>query len=151
MSEEESEEDVESWSIVIDNGGQGFSGDDAPRAVFPTVVGRYTGPGVLVGLGQKRLYVGDEAQAKRSILRYFKHPIQRGIITIWDDIEDLWRHTFNNELRVQPENHSVLLTEQPLNPKANREKIIQIMFETFNIPKFYLSIGATLSLYASGS
>lgn len=147
-------DDQQSPAVVIDNGSgmckAGVAGEDAPGCVFPSIVGRPKAGGqVMVGTEQKDVYIGEEAQAKRGVLK-LSYPIEHGIVTSWDDMEKIWHHCYFNELRVHPEEHNALLTEAPMNPKANREKMIQIFFENFSVPNFYVNVQAVLSLYASG-
>merc|ERR1719211_853922 len=79
----------------------------------------------MVGIAQKDAYIGDEAMSKKGALG-LRYPIAHGIVTSWDDMEKIWHHTFTNELRVEPEERGVLLTEAPMNPKKNREKMLRL-------------------------
>ncbi|CAD8090613.1 unnamed protein product [Paramecium sonneborni] len=139
--------------VVIDNGSgyikAGISGDDAPRATIQTVLGKPKQPGQMVGMDQKDTYIGDEVNSKLEVLNV-TYPIDHGIITRWDDMEKIWHHAYYNELRVSPQDHPVLMSEPPLNPASNREKMMEIMFEKFNVPSFYLAIQQVLALCASG-
>eukprot|EP01126_Amoeba_proteus_P057650 TRINITY_DN734_c0_g1_i1.p1 TRINITY_DN734_c0_g1~~TRINITY_DN734_c0_g1_i1.p1 ORF type:complete len:388 (-),score=74.84 TRINITY_DN734_c0_g1_i1:88-1251(-) len=139
-------------ALVLDIGSgvckAGFAGQDVPKAIFPSIVGRPRLESVIVGTGRKDCYLGDEAQHARGMLS-LKYPIVHGVIVDWEDMVKLWKHTFY-ELSVNPEEHPLLLTEPPLNPKKNREDIAEVMFESFNIPFLYIAVQAVLSLYASG-
>jgi actin-related protein len=103
----------------------------------------------MVNIDQRRTFVGHEAQTKHGVLT-LKYPIEHGIVTDWAAMEQVWHHTFYNELRVDPAEHPVLLTEAPLNPRANRDRMVSIMFETFKVPAVYIAIQAVLSLYGCG-
>lgn len=139
--------------VVIDNGTglikAGFSGEEAPKVIFPTICGRPKVQGILVGNEKKEIFIGQEAYEKRGILN-LKSPIEEGQVVNWEDMEKVWHHTFYNELKIQPEDHNVILTEAPLNNKINREKTTQIMFEIFNLPGMYISPSAVLALYSTG-
>ena len=85
----------------------------------------------------------------RGILK-IKYPIEHGIVRNWDDMEKIWRTCFEDELRIQPHEYPFLLTEAPLNPTANRDKMAEVMFESFSIPALYIGVQAVLSLYGTG-
>jgi len=147
-------EESENTVVVLDNGSgmvkAGFAGEEAPQCVFPAIVGRPKNASAMMGTNQKNEYIGDEAAQKRGILN-LNYPIAAGIVESWEDMEKVWHHTFYNELRVSPnEIKGVLLTEAPRNPKANREKMVQIMFETFEVQNIYVAIQAVMSLYSAG-
>jgi actin len=93
--------------------------------------------------------IGDMAQAQRGILS-LTYPITNGIVNNWDDFEAILAHTYYNELKVAPEEHYTLFTEPALNPIANREKLTQIAFETFNSRGISVQMGAVLSSFSSG-
>eukprot|EP01084_Bolivina_argentea_P021864 40642_1 len=145
----------EEQNIVIDNGSgmvkAGFGGEDAPRVVIPCIVGTPRRKQVMVGMRTvPDYYIGDEsATCRRGALSYL-YPIQHGIVTNWQAMERYWHHIFYNELRIAPQEHNVLHTEIPLNSKSDRETLTQIMFETFQVPKLYISIAGVLALYAAG-
>ncbi|KAA8649848.1 actin-related protein ArpA [Aspergillus tanneri] len=139
--------------IVIDNGSgtirAGFAGEEIPSCYFPSFVGRPKHPRVMAGGLEGDVFIGQRAQELRGLLK-IRYPLEHGIVTDWDDMEKIWHYVYENELKTLPEEHPVLLTEPPLNPRRNRDTAAQIMFETFNVPALYTSIQAVLSLYASG-
>jgi len=115
----------------------GLAGEDAPKAVFPSIIGVPKFQGSMVGMDPKDLYIGEDAQQRRGILK-LSYPIEHGVITNHDHMEKIWHHCYFNEMRVPPEEHPALLTEAPMNPKINREKMCSTFFETFNVPSFYV-------------
>jgi len=146
--------DAENPAVVIDNGSgmvkAGFSGEEAPRDVFPSCVGRPRNASALQGVTHNEFYIGEEALAKKGVLN-ITNPIKSGKVEDWADMEKVWGYTFQTALRVNPsECKGVLLTEAPLQPKANREKMVEIMFETFSVQNIYVAIQAVMSLYSAG-
>ena len=129
----------------------GFAGEETPRSVFPTIVGKpRAGVQVLPGANVKSEYIGDKAMQKKGILD-INYPITEGIVQSWEEMEKVWHHCFYKKLRVTPnECKGVLLTEAPRNPKGNREKMVQIMFETFEVKNIYVAIQAVMALYSAG-
>jgi len=138
--------------LIIDNGSgmikAGIGGETAPRAVFPTLIGRpktTSGMPMMAGKGE---YIGDEAMSKKGVLK-LEFPVENGIVKNWDAMISIWTHTFFNEVRISPEDAPVMITDSDRDPKVNKEKIAQIMFEKMKTPALFLVNPGILSLYAS--
>ncbi len=93
----------------------GFAGDEAPRSTIPTIIGRSRAHSN-IGEEQKDVFVGSDAISRRNGLQ-ITNPIENGLITNWEDMEKLWSHIFYQELKINSEEHPVILTEPALNPK----------------------------------
>lgn len=142
-------------AVVLDNGTgiskNGFGGEDQPRSVFPTVIGKPKYGNIMPDVKDysREWYIGEEAMELKGIMN-LQYPIEHGVVEDWPAMERIWHYTFYTDLRIDPSEFPVLLTEAPLNPRLNREKMTEIMFETFNVPAMYIATQAVLSLYASG-
>jgi actin-related protein 2 len=93
--------------------------------------------------------VGDEAAENRSFLQ-MTQPMEHGIVKNWEDMRHLWDYTFQEKLKVDTNGAKVLLTEPPMNPKVNRQRMAEIMFEEYGFGGIYVAIQAVLTLYAQG-
>jgi centractin len=145
---------ITSQPVVIDNGTgcvkAGFAGDDRPKCEIRNYVGVPKHEKCMVRSLDGEFFVGKKAQDNRGILR-LRRPMTHGVIKDWDDMEKVWTHIYDKaNLNVSSEEHPVLLTEPPVNPRQNCEKALQVFFETFHAPAMFISPTATLSLYASG-
>lgn len=140
--------------VVIDNGSgtikAGFAGDEEPKCIISNYVGRPKYIRVMAGGLEGEYFIGKSAEQHRGLLS-IKYPMEHGIVVDWNDMESVWHHIYSKEqLHIFSEEHPVLITESPVNPRRNRERTAEIFFETFNVPALFISMQAVLSLYASG-
>eukprot|EP00268_Persea_americana_P021705 TRINITY_DN21617_c0_g1_i2.p1 TRINITY_DN21617_c0_g1~~TRINITY_DN21617_c0_g1_i2.p1 ORF type:complete len:170 (+),score=22.10 TRINITY_DN21617_c0_g1_i2:106-615(+) len=141
--------------VVCDNGTGyvkcGFAGENFPTSVFPCVVGRpmLRYEESLTEQELKDTVVGEACAGLRNQLD-ISYPVNNGIVQNWDDMGYVWDHAFYNELKIDPTECKILLTDPPLNPSKNREKMIETMFEKYNFTGVFIQIQAVLTLYAQG-
>lgn len=141
--------------MVCDNGTGfvkcGFAGANFPTAIFPSMVGRplLRAEEKVDNIEIKDIMVGDEAQHLRNMLQ-ITYPLDNGIVRNWEDITYVWDYAFNEKLKIKTDECKILLTEAPLNPQANRQKMVQVMFEKYRFAGVYVAVQAVLTLYAQG-
>uniref|UniRef100_A0A7N4NIA9 Actin related protein 1A n=1 Tax=Sarcophilus harrisii TaxID=9305 RepID=A0A7N4NIA9_SARHA len=150
----ESYDIIANQPVVIDNGSgvikAGFAGDQIPKYCFPNYVGRPKHVRVMAGALEGDIFIGPKAEEHRGLLS-IRYPMEHGIVKDWNDMERIWQYVYSkDQLQTFSEEHPVLLTEAPLNPRKNRERAAEVFFETFNVPALFISMQAVLSLYATG-
>eukprot|EP01083_Nonionella_stella_P220484 788790_1 len=150
--DKQNEDEFEDYPpIIIDNGSGtmkcGFSSitDDNPESIFASIVGH----SIAKASEYQSTFVGDEALLKRSKKLSLTRAMKYGIIRNWDDMTEIWKYIFEKELKCveDVEDSTVVLSETPLNPRFNRERTTQIMFETFNVANYYTQNTAVFELY----
>ena len=130
----------------------GYASENFPRSIFPSMVGRpilRAEEAISEDVTLKEVMCGDEAAAVRMSLDC-SYPVENGIVKDWDDMELLWNYTFYEKLGIDPKDYKIMLTEPPMNPLANRKKLVTAMFELYGFGHCNVSIQAMLTLYAQG-
>jgi len=152
-SEDEADDDgiSEDTCLILDNGSgsvkAGLSTDQQPTHVFPEIVGKPRE--AWKKKYAKDLYVGDDCLEGLNHMAA-RRPIENGIIENFEDMEKLWEYTFFEKLDANPMRHPLILTEPPYNPKPNRERVAEMMFESFGVPSLNISIQGVLALLGHG-
>ncbi|XXG71172.1 hypothetical protein AAC387_Pa07g0487 [Persea americana] len=166
-------------AIVLDLGSHtckaGYAGEDAPKAVFPSVVGSIDQTGITDDVKSERdmesvsdskngvrsfdsdktkakckLYVGSQALGYRRDHMEVLSPIKDGVIVDWDIVDSIWDHAFRDRLLIDPTEHPMLLAEPSFNSPQQRERTAELMFEKYKVPALFLAKNAVLTSFASG-
>ncbi|PIA34573.1 hypothetical protein AQUCO_03700099v1 [Aquilegia coerulea] len=166
-------------AVVIDLGHHtckaGYAGEDAPKAVFPSVVGsieqleigealKYEKDSEPIldakdGLrpsdsiknkAKRKLYVGSQALGYRRDHMEVLSPVKDGVVVDWDIVDSIWDHAFRERLLIDPTEHPMLLAEPCSNTLQQRERTAELMFEKYKVPALFLAKNAVLTSFASG-
>ncbi|KAH9722598.1 actin-related protein 4 [Citrus sinensis] len=163
-------------AIVIDLGSHtckaGYAGEDAPKAVFPSVVGaidqmdiddsanaeRNSGSAMdsknnvdsNKGKGKRKLYVGTQSLGFRRDHMEVLSPLKDGVVVDWDIVDSIWDHAFRECLLIDPKEHPMLLAEPSSNTQQQRERTAELIFEKYNVPALFLAKNAVLTSFALG-
>ncbi|KAI9502730.1 actin family [Coemansia spiralis] len=136
-------------ALVIDVGSTwtraGFAGEDMPKAYFPSLTN-----GDRRKQKTRKYFVGDTESATWRAGMEIGGPLEHGLVKDWDIYEKIWEYAFKSRLRVQPEEHPVMVSEAAWNTSSLRTRLIELAFEKFNCPAFYVCKTPVLAAFGTG-
>ncbi|XP_037741952.2 actin-like protein 9 [Chelonia mydas] len=139
-------------AVVIETGTgsckAGFAGQQKPKSIVGTLVGHLSERSIKSGRTGPDTFIGERARVQPNV--EIIEPVRNGIIIDWEAAEVLWRHMLYHDLKVPPEEHALLMSDPPLSPTTNREKMVEVVFESLNSPGMYIAYHSVLSVYAHG-
>ncbi|CEI88339.1 hypothetical protein RMCBS344292_02730 [Rhizopus microsporus] len=132
-------------AVVLDMGSTstrvGFAGEEVPKTIIPTCY----------GVDQNNnYYVGDAQLNTWRPNVEIKNPMEDGMIRDWDAVEQIWKTAFQDYLHINPSEHPFLCTEPAWNTTENREKLMELAFEKFDMPAFYVAKSPVMTAYSVG-
>lgn len=138
--------------VVIDMGSgmfkMGFAGQPRPTYIVTSTVGCQPKTQNNMEQPKAKMFIGEAAHACPELT--LMHPVRNGIVVDWEAAELIWRHVLENDLRLDTQDHPLLFTDPPFNPASNREKLMEVAFESLHAPALYVASQSVLSVYANG-
>lgn len=170
-----SKDELFNQPIVLDNGSGmircGFSGDNLPRVCYSNIVGRpkYHKIDYLPSdINIDDTFVGNQAQLRRGLLK-LTYPMEHGTVYDWNALETIWQQVLlhdlvgssshyncagsdldSNNTGFSLKEHTILITEHPFSNRRQREKMCEILFESFGIGAINVAMPSVLALYSTG-
>ncbi len=140
--------------IIIDIGSAyakiGFASESTPRFVFPCITGTEKYKSIMVDVGARSVYVGNDAMRMRGVLKV-KYPIQRGVIMDWNEYYEILNHIFYTLLRIENLSiYPVIYVEHPFVPRETKEYIARVLFETHGVRSLLMMESPILSSFSVG-
>ncbi|XP_032250418.1 actin-like protein 9 [Phoca vitulina] len=139
-------------AVVIDMGTGtckvGFAGQARPTYTVATIVGCQPKKPATSGQPVLETFIGEAARTRPELT--LVQPVRNGIVVDWDAAELIWRHLLEHDLRVTTQDQPLLFSDPPFSPTTNREKLVEVAFESLCSPAMYVASQSVLSVYAHG-
>ena len=135
----------------------GYSYEDTPSYVFPSCLPTSSSYSFEKGLesveqsSQTDNMDAEYSSSNNSNAHHsFLHPVQRGLVRDWDQLEKLWVRSMGTMGLKTVDDTSVLLVESPRSTLSDKSKWAEMLFEKFRCPSICIGSSPAFCVYAAG-